>query len=197
MSGMIDRTTWQGKFAILSPWLFDIIHAIKRDCKSEHLRLDPSFVKVHFSGLPMHRIGTKEMRDIYGQQILTGNDRIAEFIANRWMFRHMNVYRFFETALAIMSNVSLINARILIHDGGMLGLEPLYGKSGLPAGLLPIIRVALEVVHEIVFTGDKHDRERYRARVIERILTQVQDIDGSELDYLLRKLGDVIQVSVS
>jgi hypothetical protein len=36
--------------------------------------------------------------------------------------------------------------------------------------------------------GGDHDRERFRARVIERILTQYEDLGPDDVDYLLDKL---------
>ena len=104
---------------------------------------------------------------------------------------------FFETAIAIMADVPLVNARILIHDSGYLGLTSVYEKSGMNPDLLPIVRVALEVLHETAYTGEGDDRLRYRARVIERILTQVEGIPGGDLNYLLKKLEDVVRVSVA
>jgi uncharacterized protein (DUF2336 family) len=102
---------------------------------------------------------------------------------------------FFETAMAVMANVPLINARILIHDSGRLGLKSLYAKTGLPIQLLPAVRVAIDVVHETQMDGGEHDRERYRARVIERVLTQFEGMDQADVDYLLDKLGDVLTVA--
>jgi uncharacterized protein (DUF2336 family) len=98
---------------------------------------------------------------------------------------------FFETALASLAGVPAMNARMLIHDAGQLGLRSLYQKSGLPARFLPAVRVAIQVVRETPMDGEPHDRERYRARVIERILTQYEDFGAEDLDYLLEKLGDV------
>ncbi len=98
-----DRKTWAGRFSLLSPWFSDIISDVKRDCKSEHLRLDPLFVRQHFGGRPVQRISLEEMRAVYLQQILAGHDRLAEFIANRWLFRNMELYRFFEEALQKIS----------------------------------------------------------------------------------------------
>ncbi|MER2520460.1 MAG: DUF2336 domain-containing protein [Bdellovibrionales bacterium] len=99
---------------------------------------------------------------------------------------------FFEVAMAVLANVPLINARILIHDAGRLGLKQLYLKTSLPQRLLPAVRVAIDVVHETPLDGGEHDRERYQARVIERVLTQYEDFASDDLDYLLDKLGDVI-----
>jgi uncharacterized protein (DUF2336 family) len=99
---------------------------------------------------------------------------------------------FFEAALATMANVPLVNARILIHDAGRLGLKSLYDKSGLPPRLLSAVRVAIEVVHETELDGGERDIERYRCRVIERILTQFEDMQAEDIDYLIDKLGDMM-----
>ncbi|HUY68212.1 MAG TPA: DUF2336 domain-containing protein [Alphaproteobacteria bacterium] len=96
---------------------------------------------------------------------------------------------FFEAAVAIMADVPLLNARVLMHDAGRLGLKSLYDKSGLPARFLPAVRIAMDVVRETPMDGEPQDRKRYRARVIERILTQYEDFGSEDLDYLLEKLG--------
>jgi uncharacterized protein (DUF2336 family) len=100
---------------------------------------------------------------------------------------------FFETALAIMAGVPVQNARILVHDGSKRGLAPLCNKAGLPASLLPVVRVAVEVADGTTFDGGERDLERYRARVITRILTQCDGLSPDDLDWLLDKLADVLQ----
>ena len=94
-----DRKTWVGRFSLVSPWFPNIIACIKRDCKHEHLRIDPLFVRQNFGGSPLHRITMEEIRSVYLQHILSGNERLAEFVANRWLFRNMEMYRFFESFL--------------------------------------------------------------------------------------------------
>jgi len=102
---------------------------------------------------------------------------------------------FFEMALAVMAHIPVRNARILIHDAGPNGLASLYEKAGMPPRLLPAIRVAVDVVRGTEFDGGERDRERYRSRVITRILTQFEDLPQEDLDYLLDKLGDVLTVA--
>ena len=97
--------------------------------------------------------------------------------------------------MAMMAKVPLRNARILIHDAGPNGLASLYEKAGMPARLLPAVRVAMDVVRGTEFDGGERDRERYRSRVITRILTQFEDLPQEDLDYLLDKLGDVLTVA--
>lgn len=98
---------------------------------------------------------------------------------------------FFEAALAVMTNVPLVNARLLIHDAGRLGLKSIYEKSGMPLKFLPAVRVAMDVLKETEMDGGDHDRERFRSRVIERILTQYEDLGEDDLNYLLSKIGDM------
>ena len=118
------------------------------------------------------------------------NKRLTSSIVLRALC--MGDLAFFEAAVAVLANVPLLNARILIHDAGRLGLKSLYVKSGLPPRLLPAVRVAIEVVRETPMDGGADDRARYRARVIERILTQYEGFGAGDLDYLLEKLGDVL-----
>ncbi|MDE1901978.1 MAG: DUF2336 domain-containing protein [Alphaproteobacteria bacterium] len=121
------------------------------------------------------------------------NDRLTPSLVLRALC--MGDVAFFEMAIAVMANVPVINARILLHDAGRLGLKALYERAGMPARLLPAVRVALDVIHDTQMTGEDHDIERYRARIIERILTQYEDFGSEDLDYLLEKLGDVLKVA--
>ena len=99
---------------------------------------------------------------------------------------------FFEAAMAVMAHVPVMNARILIDDTGPNSLTALYEKAGMPKRLLPAVRIALDVARGTTFDGGERDRERYRSRVIARILTQFEDLPQADLDYLVDKLGDVL-----
>jgi len=98
---------------------------------------------------------------------------------------------FFEVALAQMAQIPVANARLLIHDAGKLGMKSLFERSGMPARLYPAIRVAVDVAQETEFDGGERDLERHRRRMLERILTQFEEMASEDLDYLLRKLSDL------
>jgi uncharacterized protein (DUF2336 family) len=100
---------------------------------------------------------------------------------------------FFEAGLALLAKVTLTNARLLIHDVGRLGLRSIYEKAGMPPALLPAFRVAIDVADETDFDGEPGDIDRHRRRMIERILTQYEDLAPEDLDYLLNKLGDLVR----
>jgi hypothetical protein len=46
------------------------------------------------------------------------------------------------------------------------------------------------VARDTDFTGDENDRERHQRIVLERILTQFEDLGADDLDYLLTRLQD-------
>lgn len=99
---------------------------------------------------------------------------------------------FFEQAMAHLANVPVTNVRLLVHDAGRLGLKSIYERAKLPAALMPACRIAIEVLRETPYDGEPHDRERHRRRMIERILTQYEDLAPEDLEYLLVKLGDIM-----
>jgi uncharacterized protein (DUF2336 family) len=97
---------------------------------------------------------------------------------------------FFEAAMAQLANVAIHNARLLIHDAGPLGFKSLYDRTSLPPGFLQAFKVAVQVARETSMDGLAYDRERYRRQMIERILTQFEDLGADDLDYLLIRLED-------
>lgn len=97
--------------------------------------------------------------------------------------------RFTEDAMAEIAGISGEKASLLIHDGGPLGLKAIYKKCQFPETMYPAFRVAVDMIHETDFDGGPRDRERFARRVIERILTKYQQIEASDLDYLLAKLS--------
>ncbi len=99
---------------------------------------------------------------------------------------------FFERAMSKLTELPLPNVRILIHDKGMLGLEPLYMRAGLPKGLFPAFRAAVSLVVETDYDGGPNDRKRYVERLMERMLTKFEDpamrIAPDDIEYLMAKL---------
>jgi len=96
--------------------------------------------------------------------------------------------QFVEYALAELAGVPRSKAWLMIHDAGALGLKTIIERAGLPAGLYPAFRLALEVYHQTETEGGLLGRERFRRRLLERILTRFQAIPRADLDYLLEKL---------
>jgi len=102
---------------------------------------------------------------------------------------------FFERAMSCLTGLPISNVRILIHDKGMLGLEPLYLRAKLPKTLFPAFRAAVHLVVETDYDGGQNDRERYIERLLERMLTQFNDpakrIAPNDIEYLMAKLREI------
>ncbi|MCH8808466.1 MAG: DUF2336 domain-containing protein [Proteobacteria bacterium] len=107
----------------------------------------------------------------------------------------MGDIHFFERAVARLADLPLQNARILIHDQGLLGLESIYMKADLPKRLFPAFRAGIELVRETDYDGGPNDRSRFIERMLERILTQFEDpqsrMTQEDIDYLMGKLEQV------
>jgi len=96
--------------------------------------------------------------------------------------------RFFETAMAVLAKIPVKNAQMMIHDNGRLGLRAIFNRTGMPLVYFPIFRVAIDVLAETSYDGLAGDRTRFRRRMIERILTQFNEIDPNDIDYLIKVL---------
>jgi uncharacterized protein (DUF2336 family) len=97
---------------------------------------------------------------------------------------------FFEAAMARMASIPISSAHVLIQDHGKAGFDRLYEKCDLPPHLFSFFRVAVDVAMETEYDGGPDDRERYKSRMIERVLTHFEDdFDSESVDYLIAKLS--------
>ncbi|MEN0077870.1 MAG: DUF2336 domain-containing protein [Pseudomonadota bacterium] len=95
---------------------------------------------------------------------------------------------FVEHALAELSGVPHQRVWLMVHDAGPLGLQAVFDRAGLPRRFLAVFRTAVSVYHETEHDGAAMDRARFSARMVERILTQIQSLPKEDVDYLLEKL---------
>lgn len=107
----------------------------------------------------------------------------------------MGDIRFFEAALAELSDIPLLNARTLIHDPGQTGLKRLWESAKMPGEQLPAALAAISAIAELEYDGEAGDRERFSKRLIELVLTQYGELgvefESDDLEYLLNKLGQM------
>ena len=69
-------------------------------------------------------------------------------------------------------------------------MQTAAARRGMVSELFPVARVAIDVVQELEYNGLLEDRERFRNRMIERVLTQFETgFDSDNLEYLMAKLG--------
>ena len=90
----------QNKFESLRPWLKDILNTIKKDIKTDYLPGDKVFYKAHFGGRPMNRLTNEEIFDAFEKELLAGNESCDEWVVNRWVFKHGDLYNHFADRLS-------------------------------------------------------------------------------------------------
>lgn len=96
---MIKEESYQVKFELLHPWANEILNAVKKELKSEHLMKNPQFVHKHFPRKIAQKLTIEEMTGAYIQEIKEGNEEIGELVASRWVLKHAEMYHFFAEEL--------------------------------------------------------------------------------------------------
>lgn len=99
---MLKNSSYKEKFILLKEWMPLIIDSVKKDLKNEHLKRDPSFSRSYFPGKNLSKLTLEELVDAYTKAIADGEkaEELAEFIANRWLLKHSDLYYYFEQELA-------------------------------------------------------------------------------------------------
>jgi len=108
---------------------------------------------------------------------------------------------FVEAGLSVLAGVPHENVQALVADPGGKGFKALYQKAGLPAGLFPAFEVAVRMSETTEYDGLDHDVERFQLRVVERVLTRVDNdkdlkMKPEDLDYLVKQI-DQLQAEVA
>lgn len=98
---MLKNATYKEKFALLKKWMPTIVDSVKKDLKNEHLKKDWAFVKQYFPGKNLNKLNAEEIAQAYLHVIETSEnaEELAEFISNRWLLKHTELYYHFEKEL--------------------------------------------------------------------------------------------------
>lgn len=89
----------------LGVWLDEVIDAVKKDLKADHLKKDFNFCKKYFPGKNIHKLENQEIVAAYKEALMGEEeaDALAEFIIHRWIFKNGEIYHFFEERLRKIS----------------------------------------------------------------------------------------------
>ena len=84
-------------FSSVGPWMNQILDTIKKDIKTDHLAVDKTFYLAHFGRRPINKLSIDEIFTVYEKELLAGNQTLGEWVVNRWVFKHGDAYRHFES----------------------------------------------------------------------------------------------------
>ncbi len=90
-------------FAHVRPWMQQILNSIKKDIKTDHLPKDKTFYKAHFGNQPQNKLSLEEIFSVYEKELIAGNAELCEWVVNRWVFKHGDVYRHFADRLTAIN----------------------------------------------------------------------------------------------
>ena len=83
----------------------------------------------------------------------------------------------------------------MIHAGDRAQVASILEKAELPKQLQPAFAAAIQVADDTDFDGGADDQERFRRRMIERIITNFDDPDSAmgddNIEYLLAQLTQI------
>lgn len=98
---MLKETTYKAKFDMVASWMPSIIDSVKKELKNDHLRTDYAFCKHYFSGKSLNKLTNEELARAYMDALATSEkaEEIGEFITNRWLIKHSDLYHYFEQEL--------------------------------------------------------------------------------------------------
>ncbi len=120
---MTTQTTT--KLAELQPFYTIIFTDVKKDLRDDHLRTDRGFFKRNFHPKALNKISVDDFIEVYSKVIEQGFEEVCEFISNRWVLRHLDIYNFFEARLKEVSDKFF----------EITALEPVFAKKLLDDAL--------------------------------------------------------------
>lgn len=90
------------KFALVQPWMTEIIGEIKKEIRQDHLLHDRVFLNKYFPGRQVNKLGIEELAQAYMHAILNEErgEQISEFIFHRWLLKNTDLYHYFDKELS-------------------------------------------------------------------------------------------------
>lgn len=178
---MIDM---KNQFQTLQNWTREVLKDIKKDIKSDHLHTDPVFYRTYFGNRPQNRLTAEEIFDAYEKELIKGNDELAEFIVNRWVFKNGDLYNHFVEGLSqinpdfdqITTLTEDESERILKGAAEAFGAIPVYLFSLLngvvfPEKVLETLRQGAEAEKAAL---EKQEEKNEKAESLEKIIAAHQ-----------------------
>jgi len=118
-------------FMYVRPWMDQILQAIKKDIKTDHLPGDKSFYKNHFGNRPQNKLTQEEIFAAYEKELLAGDQDLSEWVVNHWVFKYGDLYRHFaERLCAINPNFQEIQSLTEVQaEQVLVGSREKFGST--------------------------------------------------------------------
>ncbi len=196
----------KNKFQTIQPWIAFVLSSIKRDIKVEHLVKMPAFYKEHFGNRPLNRLTNEEILAVYEKALLQSDDEdLSEWIVNRWVFHHGEIYQYFSEALSrIQSDFNQIQSLTDLQSRQILeGAIPSFGALNtylfsvlnevvFPENILKELRSQVEKeTSSQEASGGKQQPEEIKAHYEKEILRLHKKCEDKILGVMKKHANDV------
>jgi hypothetical protein len=170
----------ENQFQALQNWTLEILDTIKKDIRTDHLHTDPVFYRTYFGNRPQNRLTADEIFAAYEKELLKGNDDLAEWVVNRWVFKHGDLYKHFADRLSEV-NPNFDEIKQLSEEESSRILD----GAAESHGAIPTFIFSL--LNGVVFPQTVLDRLRKAAEVekVAREKKAVRDAEQESLEKIL------------
>lgn len=163
----------ENQFLTLRNWTFEILNCIKKDIKTDHLHTDPVFYRTYFGNRPRNRLTAEEIFSAYEAELMKGNEELAEWVVNRWVFKNGELYQHFAERLSQV-NPNFNEIKQLSEEESLQILE----GAAESYGAIPTFLFSL--LNGVVFPDPILKRLRKDAEVEKEMLVKEADSNAEQ-----------------
>lgn len=182
---MLKNASYKEKFALISAWMPIIIDAVKKDLKNDHLRGDIAFVRNYFQGKNPSKLTVEELANAYSHAIANGenSEELGEFLTNRWLLKHSDLYHYFEQELSKISP-NFNELELLEKKASEKIMEDAVAQFGAPRTYLFCVLNSVVFPEEIYTTLDKKAKQSSKQEQEEAIARkETETVEAMKRNY--------------
>ena len=169
---MLKESTIQQHYELIEEFFPAVLQTIRKDLRQDHLKKDKEFLKAHFGGKNPNKLTIEELAQGYAPVLQGGKELLWEFITERWLMKHTEIYYFFEEKLQKIQEdfteldvMDLSFAKQLVEEA-----VTLFGAKNT---------LIFSVMNSVVFPKQVYEDLRQKARQVEAV-PETKEIDPSE-----------------
>ena len=83
----------QAQESPLKNWMSIFLRDVKKEIEQDHLQPSTELYQKYFRSRPKGELSWEEIFSAYEEEIARGNQKISEWVVQRWIFKHGDLYQ--------------------------------------------------------------------------------------------------------